>query len=467
MLESEVPHNPEFLGDILKNASDDFNSFSSISYGKNVWSYGQLHEMVQSLYSSISASYPVKKGQRVLVILPPSIQYVLAYFSLWNLGICAIPIDNKVPVELLNKIIGSGKISGLVTYSNLFSQINRDDTAGIYTILTDSQEFRSPFAGRNPDMEGKRSRGSLQRPKMEEMCYCEKGDSVKIDAITDKALSNIGWNEDGTFTFLDFNHRNILNSFNICSRIFPMRESSPYLVTKEPMNAMEVVISMLFPIKRGSRLIMVEEASSNMEKTIERNSMEKVCNIWTSETTFRILETVKTNIREKLSFIYKNSPSSTDDVKFLRKKVSSLFTVAGHELMSLPVFFRQYLGDSVWRMPEGVTISQETFHPEVSNNLLAEGYQDDSGKLTLNDITYQNDIINYNTHGQRGNNYLSGSGVPIFVLKKWLSEILGDKLLGVDIVDNRAQIRIKSAKNPLANFEYLPEMLSKMEIVKD
>ncbi len=79
--------------------------------------------MVKSLASSMIENFPMKKGQRVLIILPPSYQLLLSYFALWRNGVSAIPLDVKTPLELIDKIATSGKISGIITYDSLKHQI--------------------------------------------------------------------------------------------------------------------------------------------------------------------------------------------------------------------------------------------------------------------------------------------------------------------------------------------------------
>jgi Acyl-CoA synthetases (AMP-forming)/AMP-acid ligases II len=430
-LEKEKCDEPETLGDVLRITASEFSSNSAVNYGKNVWSYRELDEMVQSLSASINNAFPVKKGQRVLVILPQSMQNILAYFSLWNLGLCPIPVDSKMPVEILNKIVSSGKISGLITYSDLFSQINRDDTASLYTLLTDSLEFRSSFSGRNPDMEGKRKRGSLQRPRMEEMCYGESGDMVKIDTITDAALSNIGWNQDGSFTFIDFNHATVINALKIATHTFPMVDNIPYIVTKEPMYSWEVVLSILLPVYRRARFIMCENPRENLEKCIDKNCMDESWGIWTSNKTFKFLEGMKPILRDKLTIIYRNTIDSNIEPTFLGKRITSLFSLSGHELAVLPIFLKQYLRDGAFKLPEGVNISPDTFHPEISGSISAEGYQNENGTLELRDVTYKEGSLEFSNNGLRGSNYFNGFSIPVQPLEKWLKEFFNTQELSI------------------------------------
>ncbi len=465
MLEREIPDKVETLGDILRTAVPRFSSYSAVNYGKNVWSYKEIDEMSQSLCTAINNEFPVKKGQRVLVILPPSIQNVLAYFSLWSLGLCPIPVDSKIPLELLNRIVSSGKISGLVTYSNLFSQIDKEDTAGLYTLLTDSTEFRSPFSGKNPDMEGNRRRGSLQRPRMEEMCYGESGYTVSIDNITDVALSNIGWNKDGNFTFIDFNHATILNALKTASDTFPMRESIPHLVTKEPMNSWEVVVSLLLPLYKGARLIMCEGYEDDVKKNIERNCRDESCSIWTSNKTFKVLEKLENNVRDRLSIIYKNTISPEGEFKFLGKHITSLFCLAGHELSALPIFFKQYLKEANFKLLDSVKVSPETSHPIISKKISGEGYENEDGNVELKDITSHEDSFEFSRDGPRGDNYFTGFGIPTILLEKWLNEKFKIKHNDLSIEGDPLTIRIKNNSN--IPQQSLPEMISQMLVIKN
>ena len=179
--------------DILDFTAKTYESDPAVSYGGNVWSYKQLWDMVNSLSTSMRENFGMKKGQRVLLVLSPSIQMVLSYFSLWRNGVSAIPLDIKTPLSLMDKIASSGKISGIITYDSLFSHINRNDTSNIYNILTGAEEFRGILSGKNPDMENLRMRGTRRKRRSgitAGTLECRRKTALKRSGLTCPGISS-------------------------------------------------------------------------------------------------------------------------------------------------------------------------------------------------------------------------------------------------------------------------------------
>ncbi len=445
----------ENVANLLKEAAVAYGSYSAVNYGNNAWSYEQIYKMARGLASSISDSFPVKKGQKIMVVLPPSLQLILSYFSLWELGMSPIPVDSKLPLEFIKKIAGSGKVSGIITFESLYDRIRGEETSSLFTILTNPVEFRSSFSGKNPDMDRGRIRGSRSKG-MEEMCYNEDFDEFEIDPVTDIAVSNVGWNEDGSFNFLNFSHQKLLNSLNTGLGCFPLRETSPFIVTKEPLNAVEIIISQLLPLKKGCRMVMVEDASKNIGYFIDKNSMDEPCNIWVSRKTLEYLKTCDSMSIERLSIIYSNHVYQAEELDAFGNKKSSIFSMIEDENFCIPLGFLQHLkNENINRC-----IKTQDDKNELDVNSFSEYWAEEMTKLRGNvDLSkiyqFSPDLI-YGNGGTRGNNYLLGNSVPVKMLEDWLRTQHGFEEVFLSLESSCLEIK-KAKKESSKLLELMPE----------
>jgi hypothetical protein len=340
-LNFESIKNTSELMDII---SKTYESYPAVYYGESVWSYSQLNQMIKSLATSMNDTFPLKKGQRVLVVLPPSVQSILAYFAMWRMGICTIPLSSKMPIEVIDKIVSSGKVSGIVTYDNLFSQINRDETTNIYNLLTDQKEFRSPFAKANWQMENYKNKGTRQRSIFEAMCFSVEGESVPIDVFTDYAIADIQWKVDGTFSFLNFSFRKVLLSLEKMYKDFALKENQTSIQLKEPSNTLEVISEILLPVCHGHKIMMPENKESKyIGKQLNTQGEEKGVVFWGDYELKEVLENIKSKYLKKISLIFSYYFWEDSELKFLKNKKSSVFSIQGNEGISIPIFYKQHL----------------------------------------------------------------------------------------------------------------------------
>ena len=407
--------------DILDFIAKTYESDPAVSYGGNVWSYKQLWDMVNSLSTSMRENFGMKKGQRVLLVLPPSIQMVLSYFSLWRNGVSAIPLDIKTPLSLMDKIASSGKISGIITYDSLFSHINRNDTSNIYNILTGAEEFRGILSGKNPDMENLKIKGTRQRAVFEEMCYSEWKESEHIDPFTDIALSEIQWRKDSSFGFLNFIHRKFTASIRESAKIFQARKNQPFLVTKEPTSLMEIICEMILPIMNGQKLVMIEDIKKNLEKNINSNGLEDNVIIWAGRNTMDLMRSIKGKTLPRISIILSNYAWNEDEISFLEKRKSSLISLEGYEGVGIPIMQRQFIAG---QKAQGNFLmeTEEGNGPvlRIPPDFVCDRYESDTGYYTIDKIERDSmKLIDQNNELL----YLHrGRSIPIKGLSEYLEE---------------------------------------------
>ncbi len=384
------PERIKSVDDILDYTVANFESDPVASYGNNLWSYRQFEEMVKSLASSMMENFPMKKGQRVLIILPPSYQMLLSYFALWRNGVSAIPLDVKTPLELIDKIATSGKISGIITYDSLFSHINRDETSNIYNILTSSSEFRSITARRNQDMDDYRIRGTRQRAVMEEMCYDEAKEGEHIDIFTDIAISEIQWRKDSSFTFLNYTFKKVISALKLTMDLFPLRRNQAFAIQKEPTSCPDVIEELIIPVLMGQRIVMVENFRANLEKIIMRNDPEEGIALWLNMHGFMALREFRESTIEKISIILTNFQWNRNEISFLGKKQSSLFSIMGYEGISVPVISKQFIKEGAGQSNFISSDAEKAGILKIPDIYICDKYEDEEEFYLIESINVDN-----------------------------------------------------------------------------
>lgn len=465
------PEEIRSVDDILDYIVENFESDPVAGYGNNLWSYRQFSDMVKSLASSMIENFPMKKGQRVLIILPPSYQLLLSYFALWRNGVSAIPLDVKTPLELIDKIATSGKISGIITYDSLFSHINRDETSNIYNILTSSSEFRSIISKRNPDMDDYRIRGTRQRAVMEEMCYNEAKEGEHIDIFTDIVISEIQWKKDSSFTFLNYTFKKVISALKLTMDLFPMRKNQAFAVQKEPTSCPDVIEGLLIPILKGERIIMVENFRENLEKIIMKNDPEEGIVLWLNMHGFKILKEFRESTIEKISIILTNFQWNMDEISFLGKKRSSLFSIMEYEGISVPIISKQFIGDGPGQSNFISGGKEKSGVFKIPYMYICDKYEDEEEFYTIANINIESmsarDIENESVYLHRGRSIPLNEMIKFFENQLHVKNcaLLQDKddwrIIDI-ILDKKTAIPAKININ-----DEVPDLLLPLKIIKN
>lgn len=386
MLDDIDPEAIRTIDDILDYIAERFESEPAANYGNNLWSYRQFKEMAKSLASSMMDNFPMKKGQRVLVLLPPSYQLLLSYFALWRNGVSVIPLDVNTPLPLIDKIATSGKISGIITYDSLFSHINRNETSNIYNILTSSTEFRAVLARKNPDMSNYRNKGTRQRAVMEEMCYEQTKEGEHIDIFTDVGISDIQWKKDSSFAFLNYTFRKIISAIKFSLDIFPWRNTQALLMQKEPTSCMDVINEVIIPVIKGQRIVMVEDFTENLEKTIETKDPAEGIMLWLNMKGFNELRKFRETTLGRISIILTNFQWNKEEVGFLGKKESSLFSILGYEGISVPLMTKHFIQNGTAQSSFGDDNKEDSKVFKVPNAFVCDKYEGELDYYTIENV---------------------------------------------------------------------------------
>jgi fatty-acyl-CoA synthase len=83
--------------------------------------YGQLLERVEALAGGLR-DQGVRKGDRVVCILPPSLEYATLFFAVAELGAVIVPLNPQVRPRQLNGVLADARPAALVTSQPLDSE---------------------------------------------------------------------------------------------------------------------------------------------------------------------------------------------------------------------------------------------------------------------------------------------------------------------------------------------------------
>ncbi len=326
----------------LLEAAEKYESYPAVFYGGNVWSYSDIKSMAGSLSEAIMDRFSVKKGDIIGVCLPQSVQSILSYFALWKKGLVPVPIDSRLPVSAIDRIVSSGKISGIITYEGLYSKINREDTSSIFNLLTEPGDFLAHFQDPPEGFLIYRPKGTRQRAVLEESCYGEEGESEKIDPYTDPAIANIVWKSNGSFSIVKFTAGEVVEASRKYMEKLISRENSTFIQAHEPSDAQSVILSYIYPLHYGHGI--------GMESLYDENDLKAVEKKYSSESSFifnvnscrsDFLRDVEKKERSQISLIFSRGIMGRHIIESLKEKRSSVFTLLCDEHLLVPLYWKQ------------------------------------------------------------------------------------------------------------------------------
>src|SRR5215213_8070984 len=103
---------------------------------KRRFTYSEFEATVKRVAGMLAAN-GVRKGDVVSLLLPNSVEYVVAYFACWHIGALAGPINSLLKAEEIEYVISNSESKVLLINSGFRSAIEK---IGIQVIQFDSVE---------------------------------------------------------------------------------------------------------------------------------------------------------------------------------------------------------------------------------------------------------------------------------------------------------------------------------------
>ena len=152
---------PELLRTRTEAAPDKTFLFSQID-GRE-FSYSEFAQAVNRL-AGLLANAGIKKGDVVSLLMPNSVEYVIAYFACWHLGALAGPINSLLKTEELSYVISNSEARVLLVNSEILPVVDplRDQLPSLSSIIVFDNEsevtqafegIETPSANITPDDE--------------------------------------------------------------------------------------------------------------------------------------------------------------------------------------------------------------------------------------------------------------------------------------------------------------------------
>src|SRR5678815_3053526 len=112
---------PELLKERVKAAPDKPFLFSEAD--KRQFTYKEFEGAVVRTANMLAAD-GVRKGDVVSLLLPNSVEYVIAYFACWQLGALAGPINSLLKSQEIAYVISNSEAKALLVNSESLPVIN-------------------------------------------------------------------------------------------------------------------------------------------------------------------------------------------------------------------------------------------------------------------------------------------------------------------------------------------------------
>lgn len=247
----------------------------ALVHKKRQLSYSELCELVD-FFSSYLFSIGVRKGDVVSIYLPNSVEFVVSFFSVANLGAISVPINNSYKALEVSNYILYSKTKFLITNSFLKKEIEKFDNSYFTTIVI-SDEFAEwsvdksrsfPNYEIDINLEDKAiylfSTGSTGKPK------CVARNHYNLLALAENHTATVGWTKEDKVLFVvpvshTYGFGNFISSIKVGATIYLLEEFNRKrvidLIEQERISVFPAVPFMLEILSR-TRLVNRRDFSS-------------------------------------------------------------------------------------------------------------------------------------------------------------------------------------------------------------
>lgn len=277
MVEKTVQSEPN-ENRLTEDAEEDyFNGFRTTSlrkpsdaaviFGGQVYSYSKLLSFVESFSSGIKKLFSIKKGDKVLITLPPGLPYTIALLSMSRIGTVAIPLEPYLSEKSFLEVLSRVSPSGVIAPEGFLNHYGKNISSEIFKIGVSSIEFLTPrnrkeFGIRSPEIMNQRARGDSNI--FESLCYAEITGQETIDPITDIFIERVVNFKDKKSGIARFTYFNIMNAIKNEENLFKNSNGKKkFLIECETYSTPAIVTSILYPLLNGNCIIFDSLESHN------------------------------------------------------------------------------------------------------------------------------------------------------------------------------------------------------------
>lgn len=231
--------------------------------------YSELNRQADAL-AALLISRGVKRGDRVGVVLPKSIQAVVALFGIMKAGAAYVPVDYTAPAERGRRILTDCQISALVVDGRCLGVIPEQDQAGtkLATVVVVGAASDAATAG------------SRMTPFE---AAVESGDRLNAPERSSTDLAYILYTSGSTGMpkGVMLTHENALSFVEWCSSVFEPTETDRFS-SHAPFHFDLSVLDIYVPIKHGASVFLISEELGKNPKDLARFIASNRLTVWYS-----------------------------------------------------------------------------------------------------------------------------------------------------------------------------------------
>ncbi|MHB8361022.1 MAG: AMP-binding protein [Thermoplasmataceae archaeon] len=255
----------------FRKVCEQFPSYAAVVYGGNVHSFGNLLKFVESFSSGLKKLFPIKKGDRVVISLPPGLPFIISVIAMSRIGLVAVPMEPYLSGTSFMESITKLNPSGIIATEGLLNHYENQISSEIFVIGVSKYEFISPrnrrlLASKTATID--KEKGRKNRNIFESLCYSEITSSESIDPINDIFFSRCIPDDDKKWRIINFSYESV--SLSIKANELALKNASrgkKFFIAAEVYSVSSIITCILYPLLRGSCIIF--ESTEN-KKAIEK-----------------------------------------------------------------------------------------------------------------------------------------------------------------------------------------------------
>jgi len=206
--------------DLLTKTVKKYPDRTAVVEGEKSVTYGTLYSMVEG-FSSFLKSRGVGHGDRVAILLPNSIEYIVCFFGIARLGAISVPINAAYKQEEINFYISDSSPRIMLTdetLKQLAEKTTANNSTRVFVIKGDKADWSYSNHYKSNDIDNSiepndeaiflYSTGSTGKPKRVSRSH------YNLVALADNHTQTVGWTEEDKILFtVPLQHTYALGNF--------------------------------------------------------------------------------------------------------------------------------------------------------------------------------------------------------------------------------------------------------------
>lgn len=203
-----------------------------ITDGASTTAYDAFHALLQKLTAFLIKEAHLEKSDRVLLLLPNSLEFYIAFFATISAGCIAVPLSSKIPMNRLQRIIGDCRPKGIIT-SRCPGEILRENTQPFFNFFVYVGNLPAETAALTGSLDNEQQGMPIQT--LEEILRSTQGEAVPPSLIDlDPAMIIYTSGSTGVPKGIVCSHLNVISASRSIVQYLAMSDSEVILNVLPP-----------------------------------------------------------------------------------------------------------------------------------------------------------------------------------------------------------------------------------------